>query len=221
MARAQPDFKIFYRLFFCPPTLSVTGKKNHRNETYARLFHPVPSYQFHALAVPIKRKSSFLEIDLSAIGDPEYLLDLLAVCQQIARDQGLNRYSIIVNGGDYQDVPQVHFHIAANDDDAHREESTNLIEENGDSPLDEPLHLFKPHSTRWAYHQIVQHERLVSGFRDLLIEVEQTQDCLIELFEGAQKLLSIKPLAAFSVILYVQPDQNKRVQLEIVSNMVA
>jgi histidine triad (HIT) family protein len=76
-------------------------------------FHPVPFWETHLLAVPKKRIPSFGALNLQGLEDQMIILALFRAIQQVAAQQGFNRYTVLVNGGAYQDVPQLHFHLAA------------------------------------------------------------------------------------------------------------
>jgi len=73
--------------------------------------HPVPQWEQHLLAVPKKNLRSFESLDFTNQGHVEYLRDLLKCIQSAAITTGLNTYAVLMNGGAYQDVPQLHFHI--------------------------------------------------------------------------------------------------------------
>lgn len=70
--------------------------------------HPKPSYPFHVLLVPKKAVASLKEFDSH---DSEFLLDLYSTVQILVDEFQLSAYRLIVNGGDYQDFPQLHFHL--------------------------------------------------------------------------------------------------------------
>ena len=73
--------------------------------------HPAPSYQTHWLAVPKKRICSFTAIDFADNEMQQTILELVERLMKTAVSHHLTTYSIIINGGSYQDVPQLHFHL--------------------------------------------------------------------------------------------------------------
>jgi diadenosine tetraphosphate (Ap4A) HIT family hydrolase len=75
--------------------------------------HPRPSYPFHVLLIP-RRAIRGLE-DIQA-DQADLLLEILQTAASIATEFGLQEYRIIVNGGAYQDVPQLHFHLISDRD---------------------------------------------------------------------------------------------------------
>lgn len=72
--------------------------------------HPQPSYAVHILLVPRRRLAN-----LTAIGaeDAEFLHDLFAAVRHLVATLDLEPggYRLIANGGAYQDVPHLHFHL--------------------------------------------------------------------------------------------------------------
>ena len=70
--------------------------------------HPQPSYPIHILLVPKQAYASLLDIPPTAAFWP----DLLHASQQLVAQLQLGAgYRLIVNGGRFQDVPVVHFHL--------------------------------------------------------------------------------------------------------------
>ncbi len=79
-------------------------------ETLIAFYHPKPSYPVHILLVPKKALS-----DLSDLGeaDAPFLGDLFKTVQSLVDEFDLEKvgYRLIVNGGSFQEVPQLHFHL--------------------------------------------------------------------------------------------------------------
>ena len=71
-------------------------------------YHPKPSYTFHVLLVPKKSVLSLKDFDSK---DSAFLTDLYSTVQNLVEEYHLAAYRLIVNGGDYQDFPQLHFHL--------------------------------------------------------------------------------------------------------------
>ena len=66
-------------------------------ETLLAFHHPRPAYPVHILIVPKRRLANLLDLQTA---DADFLLELIATVQ-----------SLITNGGPYQDIPQLHFHL--------------------------------------------------------------------------------------------------------------
>ena len=78
--------------------------------------HPRPAYSIHILIVPKKAVHNLM--DLESVGDDFaslFMADLLACVRKIVADFDLEQsgYRLIVNGGGYQDVPELHFHLVS------------------------------------------------------------------------------------------------------------
>jgi histidine triad (HIT) family protein len=78
--------------------------------------HPQPSYPFHVLIVP---KSQVASLEALEPADSLFLSDLYATVQRLVKefDLGTSGYRLIVNGGKFQDFPQLHFHLIAEQGD--------------------------------------------------------------------------------------------------------
>ena len=79
-------------------------------ETLMAFHHPKAAYHFHVLLVPKKAAVSLK--DLSS-RDSAFLVDLYITVQSLVDEFQLSAYRLIVNGGEYQDFPQLHFHLIA------------------------------------------------------------------------------------------------------------
>ena len=79
-----------------------------QTETLIAFHHPKPSYKFHVLLVSKKAVASLNEFDSH---DSAFLTDLYSTVQSLVNEFHLSAYRLIVNGGEYQDFPQLHFHL--------------------------------------------------------------------------------------------------------------
>jgi histidine triad (HIT) family protein len=79
-------------------------------ENLMAFHHPKPSYPFHVLLVPKKAVVSLTELDPT---DAVFLTDLYSTVQSLVNEFHLSAYRLIVNGGEYQDFPQLHFHLVS------------------------------------------------------------------------------------------------------------
>ena len=78
--------------------------------TLLAFYHPQPSYPVHILIVPKRAIASLLEITPA---DQPFLVDLFACVRELVRELHLDQqgYRLIANGGSFQDIPQLHFHL--------------------------------------------------------------------------------------------------------------
>lgn len=72
--------------------------------------HPSPAWEVHILIVPKVAVGG-----LEALGEDGGALlgEVFGVVQQVVTNLGLEKYRVIVNGGEYQEVKQLHFHLVA------------------------------------------------------------------------------------------------------------
>lgn len=91
-------------------SFAIPVQRVRETDTLMAFHHPKPSYQFHVLLVPKKAVVSLKELNSH---DSVFLLDLYSSVQSIVDEFQLPAYRLIVNGGEYQDFPQLHFHLVA------------------------------------------------------------------------------------------------------------
>ena len=100
----------FYRIFIwvlnkIPFAMPV--KRLRETDTLLAFFHPKPDYPFHVILIPKKAIRSLPDLDPA---DP-FLSDLVTAAQSLVAEHQLTAYRLIVNGGDYQEFPHLHFHL--------------------------------------------------------------------------------------------------------------
>jgi histidine triad (HIT) family protein len=101
----------FVGWIFAHMSFAIPVKRLRETETLMAFHHPKPSYPFHVLLVPKKAVVSLQEFDPA---DTAFLSDLYATVQSLVNEFGLSAYRLIVNGGEVQDFPQLHFHLVSN-----------------------------------------------------------------------------------------------------------
>ena len=94
---------IFARMNFLLPV-----DRCYETKTLIAFRHPKPAHPFHVLIVPKKAIQTLAELDLN---DSAFLTDIFSTVQALMNEFHLPAYRLIVNGGEYQDFPQVHFHL--------------------------------------------------------------------------------------------------------------
>ena len=95
---------------FAHMSFAIPVKRLRETETLMAFHHPKPSYQFHVLLIPKKPVPSLKEFDST---DTIFLTDLYFAVQSLVEEFHLAAYRLIVNGGEYQDFPQLHFHLVS------------------------------------------------------------------------------------------------------------
>lgn len=89
----------------------IPVKRLCETENLIAFHHPSPSYKFHVLLVPKKQIASLAQFDVQ---DTAFLTDLYSATQSLVDEFQLKAYRLIVNGGEYQDFPHLHFHLVSN-----------------------------------------------------------------------------------------------------------
>ena len=100
----------FIGWIFSHMSFAIPVKRLRETETLMAFHHPKPSYAFHVLLVPKKAVASLRDFDPT---DTSFLRDLYSTVQNIVSEFQLPAYRLIVNGGEYQDFPQLHFHLVS------------------------------------------------------------------------------------------------------------
>jgi len=91
-------------------SFAIPVKKLRQTATLLAFYHPHPAYAVHILIVPKRAIADLGDLDES---DQEFLLDLVLVVQSLVDEFNLKEtgYRLVSNGGKYQDIPQLHFHL--------------------------------------------------------------------------------------------------------------
>jgi histidine triad (HIT) family protein len=92
----------------------IPVKRLRETNTLIAFHHPQPSYRLHILLVPKRPYSTLLALPA---GETMFFRELIETTQSLVREFDLERsgYRLIANGGAYQDVPHLHFHLVADE----------------------------------------------------------------------------------------------------------
>jgi histidine triad (HIT) family protein len=82
-------------------------KRLRETDTLLAFYHPQPAHPFHVILAPKKDIRSFTDL---APADP-FLADLITMAQSLVEEFHLASWRLIVNGGDNQEFPHLHFHL--------------------------------------------------------------------------------------------------------------
>ena len=87
-------------------------KRLRETESLMAFHHPQPSYPIHILIVPKRPYPDLLALETA---DTPFLIELFQVVQSLILEFHLDQsgYRLITNGGTYQDVPHLHFHLVS------------------------------------------------------------------------------------------------------------
>ncbi len=99
-------------ILFTYMSFVIPAKRLRETNTLIAFHHPRPSYPLHILIVPKRNKTSLMDLTTS---DNDFLSDLITAVQSLVREFDLEPpgYRLINNGGAYQDVAQLHFHLVS------------------------------------------------------------------------------------------------------------
>lgn len=113
---------IFTHMSFAIPVHRLRETRN-----LLAFHHPQPSYPIHILLVPKKSISG-----LSDLGeeDQDLLVEVFRTAQSLVDEFGLSEpgYRLILNGGQYQVFPHLHFHLIAMQSAHHHPVESNPLE---------------------------------------------------------------------------------------------
>ena len=87
----------------------------YETERVVAFYHPKPSYHTHILIVPKHRIRSLMAVTEAEIA---IIQDVIFATQHLVKELGLEEggFRLVVNGGTYQDVMQVHWHLISDDE---------------------------------------------------------------------------------------------------------
>lgn len=95
---------------FAHMSFAIPVKRLRETETMMAFHHPKPSYPFHVLLVPKRAVKTLMDLNSN---DAAFLTELYPTVQSLVEEFNLASFRLIVNGGEYQDVPQLHFHLVS------------------------------------------------------------------------------------------------------------
>ena len=90
----------------------MPGKRLEETENWMAVRHLKPAYPVHILLIPKKAISDWLSFPAD---EPALYAEFVHLSQRLIREEGLNKkgYRLIINGGDYQSIPQLHVHLVS------------------------------------------------------------------------------------------------------------
>jgi histidine triad (HIT) family protein len=94
---------------FAHMSFLIPARRLRETDTLLAFRHPRPAYPFHVVLLPKKSIRTFVDLDPA---DP-FLADLVAAAQSLVEEFHLSAYRLVVNGGENQGFPRLHFHLIA------------------------------------------------------------------------------------------------------------
>lgn len=88
----------------------IPTQKLYESSSLVAFFHPQPTHATHVLILPKQALMNFME--LTPVDDA-LICEITHAARQIVHQLGLDEhgYRLIVNGGEYQDIGQLHYHL--------------------------------------------------------------------------------------------------------------
>lgn len=104
--------RIFIGWLFAHMNFAIPVQRLRETKSLVAFRHPKPSYAIHILIVP---KRAISTLSAVTVADNDFFLDLIPTVQSLVAELQLEQagYRLITNGGRYQDVEQLHFHLVS------------------------------------------------------------------------------------------------------------
>lgn len=83
-------------------------KKVRETDLVIAFWHPKPFWKKHIVLVPKKAVKSLTSLTPD---DSKYIAEIYLVAKDIVKDLRWDGYTILINGGNRQEVGQIHFHL--------------------------------------------------------------------------------------------------------------
>ncbi len=95
---------------FAHMSFVIPVNRLRETDTLIAFHHPKPSHPVHILLVPKRILPNLLAVGPA---ETDFFADLYRIVQELVAEFVLEEpgYTLLVNGGAYQDVPQLHFHL--------------------------------------------------------------------------------------------------------------
>jgi len=93
---------------FAHMSFTIPVKRLRETSNLLAFYHPSPSYKTHIIIVPKQQIQTLADLDPN---NTAFLTDLYSTVQSLVKELDLKAYRLIVNGGEYQDFPHLHFHL--------------------------------------------------------------------------------------------------------------
>ncbi len=90
----------------------IPVQRLRETKTLLAFHHPSPNYSVHILIIPKRALTKLTDLTPS---DADFTIDLFTTVGSLVREFDLEQqgYRLICNGGRYQDVPHLHFHLVS------------------------------------------------------------------------------------------------------------
>ncbi len=108
----SPIGRLIVGWIFTHMSFVIPVQRLQETKTLVAFHHPKPSYPLHILLVPKKAIGSLTDLTQA---DCDFVAELFQTVRSLIAELNLEEtgYRLIVNGGKYQDVAQLHFHLVS------------------------------------------------------------------------------------------------------------
>lgn len=110
----SPVGRLLAGWLFAHMSFALPVHRLRETNTLVAFHHPRPSYAVHILLVPKRKVAGLVSLTPA---DADFLADLFQAVKELVAELQLEErgYRLIVNGGAYQEVPHLHFHLISDD----------------------------------------------------------------------------------------------------------
>lgn len=171
--------------------------------------HPVPQSEIHLLAVPQKALPNFASINLNDTIHREHIKDIFKSIQVASSQSKLQTYAVLINGGAYQDVPQLHCHIMS----GKNKDGSNPIYLLYETPIklnshDETDTVMIENSPRFReFHKVIHSMDLTGSLQTIDFDDLKTFSTICMLLEAVQDIIQKSALDRYTVLMVHQPTE--------------
>ena len=199
-------------------------ERAYENRQVVVFAHPLPTWSLHLLAVPKKRIPSFMQLALDTIRHQQVVLSIFQAIKSVSCQKELSNFMVIVNGGAYQDVPQIHFHIACQCTKGNRLPGTERVPWDRLDltraerfPSEATLAFPHPNPAR-QFHYVVMAANAIPGLTGLDLTNAAHTRSLLALLCAAQTLITMHKLSAYMLVLnFTETNPDPRLLFHILS----
>ena len=183
--------------------------------------HPVPYWQFHLLAVPKFKIKSLKKLNLTSKRQCALLKNLFCAVQKVCLGGNHTDFQIVLNGGKYQDVPQIHFHIASGATIKSLEIKYDFSSNNQSDEIilnNDTAVLIKNPVPQREKHFIIQSKNPLPSFFKIDPGSKSAWEDLIHMFRLAQDAVNHLQMEAYSLFIEISKDEvNNETLIHLVS----
>ncbi len=83
-------------------------KKVFENDLVVAFWHPKPFWDKHILIVPKKKIKNIVSLEQE---DMTYINEVFMIVKELVKELEWQEYTLLINGGNRQEVNQLHFHL--------------------------------------------------------------------------------------------------------------